>query len=201
MRLCSIPNCTGKHVARGYCVPHWRRWKLHGDPLGAGCKHLWKPRNNFVVGPIGFVQSSNGDYFLVDADDFDKAIQYPWSSMNGYAKTLLPGRKKMRLHHLVIGHAPEGYVCDHENRIPSDYRRKNLRFIPKAKNMHNVSLACNNSSGYKGVAPYRNGKWQSYINIAPRKRKSLGIFPQIEDAVAARQEAERQYYQIVALHS
>lgn len=33
-RLCSVEGCGKKHLAKGYCVKHYRRWTDHGDPLG-----------------------------------------------------------------------------------------------------------------------------------------------------------------------
>ena len=33
-RICSIEGCEGKHLARGWCVTHYRRWRDHGDPNG-----------------------------------------------------------------------------------------------------------------------------------------------------------------------
>jgi hypothetical protein len=38
MKLCTIPECTGKHVARGLCSRHYRRWEKHGDPLSGRTK-------------------------------------------------------------------------------------------------------------------------------------------------------------------
>lgn len=32
MRLCSIDGCSRPHVAKGYCNPHYIRWKASGDP-------------------------------------------------------------------------------------------------------------------------------------------------------------------------
>ena len=32
MKICSIDGCNLKHVAKGYCRKHWRRFKLHGNP-------------------------------------------------------------------------------------------------------------------------------------------------------------------------
>lgn len=31
-RRCTVPGCAGQHVARGYCRPHYVRWRRHGDP-------------------------------------------------------------------------------------------------------------------------------------------------------------------------
>jgi len=33
---CSLPECRRKHVARGYCKLHYRRFMDHGDPLVGG---------------------------------------------------------------------------------------------------------------------------------------------------------------------
>ena len=33
MKLCSILDCKEKHIAKGYCDMHYRRWRTHGDPL------------------------------------------------------------------------------------------------------------------------------------------------------------------------
>ena len=34
-RLCSGPNCPKKHFCKGFCRPHYERWKRHGDPTMA----------------------------------------------------------------------------------------------------------------------------------------------------------------------
>lgn len=36
LRICSIPNCGNKVLARGWCNRHWLRWSRHGDPLAGG---------------------------------------------------------------------------------------------------------------------------------------------------------------------
>jgi len=33
MKLCSIEGCGREHDAKGFCRSHYKRWKLHGDPL------------------------------------------------------------------------------------------------------------------------------------------------------------------------
>ncbi len=40
--VCSVPGCDRPHLARGFCKPHYRRFKLYGDPLG--CKPPGVPR-------------------------------------------------------------------------------------------------------------------------------------------------------------
>jgi hypothetical protein len=36
MTGCTIEGCAGKHLARGLCTAHYKRFKRHGDPLGGG---------------------------------------------------------------------------------------------------------------------------------------------------------------------
>jgi hypothetical protein len=35
-RVCSVEGCGDKAKARGWCAKHYRRWKMHGEPLGGG---------------------------------------------------------------------------------------------------------------------------------------------------------------------
>jgi hypothetical protein len=35
-RICSLPECGKPNEARGYCGNHYRRLRIHGDPLGGG---------------------------------------------------------------------------------------------------------------------------------------------------------------------
>lgn len=51
----------------------------------------------------------------------------------------------------------------------------------------------NNTTGVKGVCATKNGKYRAYITL---KRKSihLGVFPTLEEAKKAREEAEKKYF-------
>ena len=30
---CSVEGCDREATSRGWCLPHWKRWRRHGDPL------------------------------------------------------------------------------------------------------------------------------------------------------------------------
>lgn len=41
-RTCSLDGCDNKHQAKGFCSPHFNRWKRHGDPLAGRVLHAGK---------------------------------------------------------------------------------------------------------------------------------------------------------------
>ncbi|HEM5460999.1 TPA: hypothetical protein U1628_000213 [Streptococcus suis] len=55
-------------------------------------------------------------------------------------------------------------------------------------------ISKNSTTGIKGVAKTRNGKYRAHITVR-RKQIHLGIFETKEEAMYARVEAEKQYYQ------
>lgn len=65
---------------------------------------------------------------------------------------------------------------DHKNRDKLDCRRSNLRVVPDAWNTHNLGVAKNNTSGYRGVwwsASHK--KWVAAVRLN-RQRHNLGYF-------------------------
>lgn len=78
---------------------------------------------------------------------------------------------------------------DHINGDRSDNRIANLRVVDHQTNMQNKKVYRTSVSGQHGVVPYRHGKWQAYITVN-KKRRHIGYFSNLQDAIAARKAAE-----------
>ena len=83
---------------------------------------------------------------------------------------------------------------DHINGDRADNRIANLRDVTRSENQRNSKIPSNNTSGRIGVSWHSNTrKWLASIGVGERKQKHLGIFTNIEDAIAARAAAEVEY--------
>jgi hypothetical protein len=92
----------------------------------------------------------------------------------------------------MTGKMPDEQI-DHGNHNRADNRWKNLFEASHADNMRNKTRYRTNTSGAVGVTFHKKtGKWQACISVAGRWIY-LGLFEKREDAMAARQAAQREY--------
>ena len=92
---------------------------------------------------------------------------------------------------MIYGTEPD--QIDHDDRNRSNNRLKNLHAATVVTNQQNTKKSSNNTSGVTGVSFDRvDGKWLAAIGIGG-KRKTLGRFKDKEDAIKARQDAEKLY--------
>lgn len=148
-----------------------------------------------LSGSFGIGFTSRGLPFYFDKDDFDLVKQYSWSiDRSGYVVTFIKDEHKNRYLHRMITGVDSGYDVDHINHCVNDNRKENLRICAHKDNSRNLALSKNNSSGYTGVYWNKNvQKW--YATISPDgKTIPLGHFAVLEDAVRARQQAEKKYF-------
>lgn len=83
---------------------------------------------------------------------------------------------------------------DHINGNRDDNRIENLRIATRAQNMWNQGLRGDNKTGYPGVLQKQGRtKWDARI-IVNKKFYFLGAFDTFEEAVAARQAAEKLHH-------
>ena len=145
--------------------------------------------NDHVIGHF-----DNGKQMLFDVADLPLVSSLSWFiDTCGYPSTNYEGRT-VRLHRLLFKEIPDGLVVDHMNRSKLDNRRTNLRICSQQKNMQNMSLKSNNTSGVAGVFFDKQvQRWRAQISNNG-KTKYIGIFDNFDDAVKARKDAEKLYY-------
>lgn len=92
---------------------------------------------------------------------------------------------------MVHGDFPQdGFELDHINGDRTDNRFINLRLVDRTANCQNMGLRSDNASGHVGVYWHRRAsKWCAIIK-ADKKRYHLGLYSELEFAVAARKKAE-----------
>jgi len=113
---------------------------------------------------------------------------------NGYLKTGID-KAYYSVHRIIYkmatGIDPGNLEIDHINGDRVDNRMQNLRAVDCSTNMRNCRMLTANTSGRTGVRfePARN-KWRAYIHLN-NKGFSLGRFTLKEDAIKAREAAEK----------
>lgn len=130
---------------------------------------------------------------LVDSDVAEITMGRRWCmDLHGYPVANINGNT-VRLHELVMAMdhecLPDGYYVDHINQDKLDNRRINLRFVTPQESSRNMPLKANNTSGYTGVSKTKYGTYRAYITF-DKIRRDLGQYKTIEEAAAARREAE-----------
>lgn len=114
---------------------------------------------------------------------------------DGYIHIIIDGIV-YKAHRLIwlyhYGKWPEKLI-DHVNRNKSDNRIENLREVSQQENQRHTKIQSNNTSGHCGVSWNKPlGKWRAQI-MTNNKQIHLGLFNNIEDAVKARKEAEKEH--------
>ena len=114
---------------------------------------------------------------------------------DGYYRVTVD-RKTYLLHRLAwlycYGSWPIDQI-DHRNGNRDDNRISNLRMADHTTNQHNAHRRRDNKSGKSGVCWVRaQQRWRAYIRVN-RKYRHLGLFVRIQDAIAARLQAEQIY--------
>ena len=117
----------------------------------------------------------------------------------GYRMVFI-NRKGYLVHRIAIllatGECDPSREVDHIDHDRGNNRLDNLRIVDRINNMRNMGLIKTNKTGVIGVSlKYTHtGKLRYSANImVNRKSINLGIFDNIEEAAAAREEANMKY--------
>lgn len=94
---------------------------------------------------------------------------------------------------LCFGHIPENAEIDHINHVRNDNRMVNLRFVTRRENQRNQSLSSKSTTGATGV--YFSKARKKYVAKIGVNRKLifLGNYDTLEEAAAARAEANLKF--------
>ena len=139
------------------------------------------------------IETSHGDFLLIDETDLDLAMRYSWCvNARGYAHAHI-NHKWITLHRYLLGITDPNVTIDHINGDPLDNRRSNLRVCTQAQNVQNRGLSKNNTSGHAGVVALKSGHFGVKITVA-RKQIWLGTYKDFDDAVRVRKAGEAQYF-------
>ena len=148
-----------------------------------------------LSGEHGIGYTSKGEEFWFDLEDYNLIKDYCWYINNrGYVSA--KNDNKQILLHRVILQLDDDCEIDHKhgNKSRHDNRKSNLRPCTHSKNMMNVGLRRDNTSGVTGVTWHKHDqKWIARITVNG-VRQLLGKYDNFEDAVNARKVAEDKYY-------
>lgn len=111
---------------------------------------------------------------------------------DGYCGGRLDGRRR-KAHRIIWKwlHGSEPIQVDHIDRNRSNNRANNLRSVTHLENMKNRNRQANNTTGCTGIVRHRD-RWSARIKVEGRVHY-LGVFDDLEDAKAARREAELRF--------
>ena len=165
----------------------------HGDWLLVDISTPKHPDATMAVDTDVFEAHDGGRIYALKS----KSVKYIYAFYN--RSVLDDGRRKQKhiqFHRDVID-VGEGMEVDHIKHGAMsfiDNRRSNLREATCSQNCMNTSMKKNNTSGIKGVCWDKStGKWTSKI-MKDGKRIFLGCFDNIDFAIGARQQAEREMF-------
>lgn len=129
---------------------------------------------------------TQGQFAIVDDEDFERLNQHKWYFNQGYAVHCVgkrPNYKQILMHREIMKPLP-GFQIDHINHKKLDNRRINLRICNNSENSRNRAHLQKSSSKYKGVTWHKKDKrWIAQIKICG-KQKRIGAFK--DEAKAAR---------------
>lgn len=162
-----------------------------GHTKSCGCLKYRQNRYE-ICGDITYGYTSKGVQFVFDTEDLPKIKDFYWNTNCGYITT----DKGFTKLHRVIMDCPNDLVVDHINHDRKDNRKQNLRICKQSENIKNQKLRNNNTSGCAGVRRYNyNGRDCFIAQISVNgKKKTLGYYDTIDEAIQSRKEAEKVFY-------
>lgn len=162
---------------------------------GWSLKNTESPENKYdLSGEYGIGWTPREEEFWFDKDDYDKIKNYLWYlKEDGYLICQQSG-KTIRMNRLVMDCEDPNKDVHHKNHKVYDNRKCNLEICEHYQNMIASKTYSNNTSGRKGVYWDKNrNKWLVTITVN-KKTHHIGRYDNFDDAVKAREDAEKKYH-------
>lgn len=142
--------------------------------------------NRIIIDGLIYVYDKN--MRLLFYTDDRRVLDHVWTmAPNGYCRAQIDGRQWLL--HRFLTDPPDGLVVDHINGNIKDNRLCNLQAITQRQNLEKARTFRTNTSGHKGVC--RDGKrYRAYMYSG--KGRFLGSFGTLQEAVEAREKAEKE---------
>jgi len=174
-KQCNIEGCDKKHVAKGYCIAHYRKFTRYGDPLGGR-------RPNERHGMHGTLlydrwvhikqrceNPASNNYLRYGGRGISICKRWSDSFLNFYAD---------------MGEPPTQKHSIERRDVNGDYEPSNCYWADRSTQCANQRLRLDNSSGYSGVTKNHKNwqvsvRWKGVIHY-------LGTFDTPEEASAWR---------------
>ena len=201
-----IISMTNKHRAKCACVQCSQPYECNiYDAAKSKVGHLCESCKTQITSLKYFTRHDLNRVF--DYDELTGIVTYKQDSLSGlkgdkagysHAEgylSLTIGRKEYLLHRIIWFMKTDTWPTqvDHENHNRADNRWANLRDISSQENQKNMGVGRkNNSTGVIGVRILPSGKFNAYIMVN-RKQIGLGSYDTLEEAKAARKNAEARY--------
>lgn len=163
---------------------------IQGEKLRSAHLNTYDMSHDYGIG-----YCVDGTEFLFDIADYNMIKKYTWwRNDQGYILATYKG-EQIRMHRLIMGLSfDDELVVDHINHNKNDNRRANLRVCTCQQNAYNKATPANNTTGHIGVSLSKNKrKFRAYI-AKDKKSYNLGEFDKIEDAIEAREKAEKEFF-------
>ena len=187
--FCKVKGCDTVACSLGFC-------KKHYDQFRSGKTPTLRTKNdlNEIIEYEDYAEiilydrdQNEKARTLIDLEDIERCKDIKWGYSSGYVDSSIG-----RLHRYIMN-CPNDLVVDHINHNTLDNRKENLRICTIQENSCNRKLGKNNKTGKVGIFQLQNKKWQALLTYQGISH-NLGIFDTKEDAIKARQQAERDYF-------
>ena len=144
---------------------------------------------------LSIIYTNKNEEIRVSTQDLPMLLKYTWLLNNyGYVYTRSYERKSIMIHRLILGVTNPKIEIDHIDRNPLNNTRNNLRITDRVTNCRNTRVHKDTKSGFRGVSWRKDTKkWSVHIKVN-YKKISLGCYTNLEEAIARRIEAEKEYW-------